>query len=179
MLLVEAIEAQHSAGRIVGGALAFGERAVTLRAIGLEPHVRLVRLRDGEGRTVAGSICLHDPPRFPVQRVALSPSAVASGGFSPPGAVGTGLRPALALAYRRRRWSGVKADSGPVTLASVPRRHSLSSRVFEVPSGMSVSRTFDPDQNSPSVGNRMSVPFALDGLPAESFGSRPDPMLTT
>src|SRR5206468_3475555 len=65
---------------------------------------------------------IHDPSRFPVQRVALSASAVVSGGFSPPGAVGTGLRPALALAYRRRRWSGVKADSGPVTLASVPRR---------------------------------------------------------
>src|SRR5207249_1597815 len=46
MLLVEELAAPHSTGRIVGGALAFGERAVTLRAIGLAPHVR----RQGLGR---------------------------------------------------------------------------------------------------------------------------------
>jgi GNAT superfamily N-acetyltransferase len=46
MLLVEEIEAQDGAGRIVGGALAFGEGGLTLRAIALEPHVR----RQGLGR---------------------------------------------------------------------------------------------------------------------------------
>jgi GNAT superfamily N-acetyltransferase len=46
MLLVEEVEAQDSTGRIVGGALAFGERGITLRAIGLEPRVR----RQGLGR---------------------------------------------------------------------------------------------------------------------------------
>jgi hypothetical protein len=38
--------------------------AVEALVRGVEPHVRLVRLRDGAGRTIAGSICLLDPPRF-------------------------------------------------------------------------------------------------------------------
>jgi GNAT superfamily N-acetyltransferase len=46
MLLVEEVEPHNSTGRIVGGALAFGGRGITLRAIGLEPHVR----RQGLGR---------------------------------------------------------------------------------------------------------------------------------
>jgi GNAT superfamily N-acetyltransferase len=40
MLLVEELDALHGSARIVGGALAFGEHGVTLRAIGLEPRVR-------------------------------------------------------------------------------------------------------------------------------------------
>jgi GNAT superfamily N-acetyltransferase len=46
MLVVEEVDAQDSTGRIVGGALAFGGRGITLRAIGLEPRVR----RQGLGR---------------------------------------------------------------------------------------------------------------------------------
>jgi GNAT superfamily N-acetyltransferase len=46
MLLVEEVKAQDGAGRIVGGALAFGDRGITLRAIGLESRVR----RQGLGR---------------------------------------------------------------------------------------------------------------------------------
>jgi GNAT superfamily N-acetyltransferase len=40
MLLVEEVEPQSGTSRIVGGALAFGGRGITLRAIGLEPRVR-------------------------------------------------------------------------------------------------------------------------------------------
>jgi hypothetical protein len=54
---------------------------------------------------------------------------------------------------------------------------SANIRVFEVPSVISVSRTFDPDQNSPSEGNRMSAQFDRVGLFAVSLASSPDPML--
>ncbi|HXM58746.1 MAG TPA: GNAT family N-acetyltransferase [Candidatus Dormibacteraeota bacterium] len=47
-----------------GNAAYYPRAAVETVVRGLEPHVRLVRLRDGDGSTIAGSICLHDPPRF-------------------------------------------------------------------------------------------------------------------
>jgi hypothetical protein len=54
---------------------------------------------------------------------------------------------------------------------------SANIKVLEVPSVISVSRILDPDQNSPSEGNRMSAPYDRVGLFAVSLASSPDPML--